>query len=234
MVGFKHLIDAYQPIAYQAYATSAMRGAKNGPQICDRIEQASGIRVEIIEGPLEAQLIFENKSAESFGGYNEYLYVDVGGGSTEITLFAGGRVAGSASFDIGTIRILQNQVTEAHWEQMHQWLKARTAKKGNIAAIGSGGNINKIFRLANCKTGRPLSVEKLQEVRRELVLYSFEERITILDLRPDRADVIVPAADIYLNVMRWSGAQKIFVPQVGLADGAVRILYQKHKESAPV
>jgi exopolyphosphatase/guanosine-5'-triphosphate,3'-diphosphate pyrophosphatase len=233
MVGFKHLIDAYQPIAYQAYATSAMRGAKNGPEICGRIEQASGIRVEIVDGPQEAQLIFENKSAESFGGYNDYLYVDVGGGSTEITLFAGGRVAGSASFDIGTIRILQNQVTEAHWEQMHQWLKTRTARQGTIAAIGSGGNINKIFRFANCKTGRPLSIDKLQEVRRELALYSFEERITILDLRPDRADVIVPAADIYLNVMRWSGAQKIFVPQVGLADGAVRLLYQRYKDQNP-
>lgn len=229
MVGFKHLIDAYQPIACRAYATSAMRGAANGPEICARIEKESGLRVEIIDGPLEAQLIFENKSAESFGGYNDYLYVDVGGGSTEITLFAGGRIAGSASFDIGTIRILQDQVGKARWDEMRHWLKTQTAQHDSIAAIGSGGNINKIFRLANCKSGRPLSLDKLTDVRRELAEYSFEERITVLDLRPDRADVIVPAADIYLNVMRWSGAHKIFVPQVGLADGAVRLLYQQYK-----
>jgi exopolyphosphatase/guanosine-5'-triphosphate,3'-diphosphate pyrophosphatase len=229
LVGFKHLIDAYQPIDYQAYATSALRGARNGSAICKRVAKECGIQIDIIDGQREAQLIFENRSSERFGGFKDYLYVDVGGGSTEITLFSGGKIALSKSFDIGTIRILQGQVTKRHWNALHQWLKSHTAKHNSIAAIGSGGNVNKIFSLAGCKNGAPLTQVKLQKVRNELFKRSYEQRIVQMGLRPDRADVIVPAADIYLNVIEWAGIEKIFVPVVGLADGAVHILYSRYK-----
>ncbi|MBI5897231.1 MAG: exopolyphosphatase [Desulfobacterales bacterium] len=233
MVGFKHLIDAYQPIDYQAYATSAIRGARNGPAICKRVEKACGIHIDIIDGQREAQLIFENKSSDRFGGFKNYLYVDVGGGSTEITLFSGGKIALSKSFDIGTIRILQGRVTKIQWNAMRQWLKTHTAKMRSIAVIGSGGNINKIFSLAGCKNGSALTQTKLQKVRNTLAARSYEQRILQIGLRPDRADVIVPAADIYLNVSQWAGIEKIFVPVVGLADGAVHLLYSRYKAMPP-
>jgi len=229
MVGFRYLIDSFQPIGYKACATSAMRGARNASQICERIRQACGIQVDILDGPREAQLIFENKSAARFGGYNAYLYVDVGGGSTEITLFVKDRVVAARSFDIGTIRLLQNRVTKAVWAEMKAWLKRHIAPHADIAAIGSGGNINKIFRLAECKSGKPLSLSKMLRVRRLLNGLSFEQRISQLGLRPDRADVIVPAADIYLNVMHWAAIGVIFVPVVGLADGVVHTLYNRFK-----
>ncbi|MDA8138030.1 MAG: exopolyphosphatase [Desulfobacteraceae bacterium] len=232
MTGFKHLMDAYQPISYQAYATSAMRGAQNGAEICQRVKQACGIQIDIIDGQQEARFIFENHSSDRFGGFKDYLYVDVGGGSTEITLFSGGKIAVSGSFDIGTIRILQKQVAKEQWQQMRHWLKTHVSKKSSMAVIGSGGNINKIFSLAGCKNGRPLVPEKIQKVRQSLSKLSVEQRILRMGLRPDRADVIVPAADIYLYVMQWTGIQKLFVPVVGLADGVVHILYRQYKASS--
>ena len=232
MVGFKHLIDAYQPIDTMACATSAMREAENGPEICERIREASGIPVEIIDGKREAQLIFQNKSADLFGGYSAYLYVDVGGGSTDITLFSQGRIVTSGSFDIGTIRLLEKLVSDQYWKKMRNWIKNYTAPYASVAAIGSGGNVNKIFRLANCKNGKPLSLSKMTKVRRFLKHFTVDQRITELGLRPDRADVIVPAADIYLKVMKWGKIKQIFVPIVGLADGIVHILYDKYKAQA--
>ena len=229
MVGFKHLIDAYQPIDCMAFATSAMREAENGPEICERIRQASGIQLEIIDGKREAGVIFENKSADLFGGFNAYLYVDVGGGSTDITLFSQGRIVTSGSFDIGTIRLLEKLVSQDYWQKMRRWIKTYTAPYASVAAIGSGGNINKIFRLANCKNGKPLSYSKMMKVRRFLKHFSVDQRITELGLRPDRADVIIPAADIYLKVMKWGKIKQMFVPIVGLADGIVHILYDKYK-----
>jgi exopolyphosphatase/guanosine-5'-triphosphate,3'-diphosphate pyrophosphatase len=229
MTGFRHLIDAYRPIAFKACATSAMRGAENGLEICRRIHHACGIDVDIVEGQREAQIIFENKSAERFGGYSAYLYVDVGGGSTEITLFSEDQVQAARSFEIGTVRLLQGGVAPNAWSEMRQWLQERIAPQLDIAAIGSGGNINKLFRLAEVKNGRPLTQAKILKVRRLLERLSFEQRIRQLNLRPDRADVIVPAADIYLNVIEWSGIDAIFVPVVGLADGIVRILYGRYK-----
>jgi len=229
MKGFKHLIDAFEPIDYHAYATSAMRSARNGDSICRRVENECGIQIDIIDGQREAQLIFANKSSDYFGGFKDYLYVDVGGGSTDITLFTGGEIAVSGSFEIGTIRILQGKVTRALWKNMKDWLKAHIAKNTSIAAIGSGGNINKISRMAACKNGQPLTRSKIRKVRSMIAKTSMDERIAKMGLRPDRADVIVPAADIYLNVIQWAGIKAIFVPVVGLADGAIHILYQRHK-----
>jgi exopolyphosphatase/guanosine-5'-triphosphate,3'-diphosphate pyrophosphatase len=232
MVGFKHLIDSFQPLDFMACATSAMREAENGPQIREQILNESGIYVDIIDGKKEAQIIFENKSSDMFGGNNAYLYVDIGGGSTEITLFSQGRNITSGSFNIGTIRLLEDLVTKAYWNKMKQWLKNYTAPYSSIVAIGSGGNINKVFRLANSKIGKPLSDNKMIKVRRFLKYFTVEQRIRELGLRPDRADVIIPALDIYLKIMKWSNIRKIYVPQIGLADGIVRILYKKYKTSA--
>jgi len=230
MVGFNHLIDSFQPLDFMACATSAMREAENGPQIRGQILNESGINVEIINGK-EAQIIFENKSSDMLGGNNAYLYADIGGGSTEITLFFQGRIITTESFNIGTIRLLEGLVTKAYWKKMRQWLKNYTAPYSSIAAIGSGGNINKVFRLANSKIGKPLSDDKMMKVRRFLKYFTVEQRIRELGLRPDRADVIIPALDIYIKIMKWAGIRKIYVPQIGLADGIVRILYQKYKAS---
>jgi exopolyphosphatase/guanosine-5'-triphosphate,3'-diphosphate pyrophosphatase len=234
MVGFNHLIDSFQPLGFMACATSAMREAENGLQIREQILNESGIDVEIINGKKEAQIIFENKSSDMFGGNNAYLYADIGGGSTEITLFSEGRIITSESFNIGTIRILEGLVTKAYWKKMKQWLKNYTAPYASIAAIGSGGNINKVFRLANSKTGKPLSDDKMMKVRRFLKYFTVEQRIRELGLRPDRADVIIPALDIYLKIMKWSGIRRIYVPQIGLADGIVRILYKNYKNKSGV
>ena len=231
MVGFNHLIDSFQPLGFMACATSAMREAENGPQIREQILTESGIDVEIINGKKEAQIIFENKSSDMFGGNNAYLYTDIGGGSTEITLFSEGRIITSESFNIGTIRILEGLVTKAYWKKMKQWLKNYTTPYSSIAAIGSGGNINKVFRLANSKRGKPLSDNKMMKVRRFLKYFTVEQRIRELGLRPDRADVIIPALDIYLKIMKWSGIRRIYVPQIGLADGIVRILYTNYKNN---
>jgi len=233
MIGFKHLIEAFQPLDYMACATSAMREAENGPEICNRILAEADIKVDIIDGVREAQFIFENKSADLFGGNDAYLYVDIGGGSTDITLFSRGRIITTGSFNIGTIRLLEGLVSKAYWKKMRQWLKNYTAPFSSMAAIGSGGNINKVFRLANCKNGKPLSDNKMMKVRRFLKHFTVEQRIKELALRPDRADVIIPALDIYLKIMKWANIRKIYVPQVGLADGIVRILYDRYKVSRP-
>ena len=234
MVGFNHLIDSFQPLDFMACATAAMREAENGPQIREQILNESGIDLEIINGKKEAQIIFENKSSDMFGGNNAYLYADIGGGSTEITLFCEGRIITSESFNIGTIRILEGLVTKAYWKKMKQWLKNYTTPYSSIAAIGSGGNINKVFRLANSKTGKPLSDNKMMKVRRFLKCFTVEQRIRELGLRPDRADVIIPALDIYLKIMKWSGISRIYVPQIGLADGIVRILYKNYKSKSGI
>ena len=233
MKGFKLLMEAFQPLDFMACATSAMREAKNGPKICKRILEEADIKVDIIDGKSEAQYIFENKSADMFGGNDAYLYVDIGGGSTDITLFSQGRIITSESFNIGTIRLLEGLVTKNYWRKMKQWLKNCSAPFTSMAAIGSGGNINKVFRLANCKNGKPLSENKMMKVRRFLKHFTVEQRIRELALRPDRADVIIPALDIYLKIMKWAGIRKIYVPQVGLADGMVRILYNRYKASHP-
>ena len=231
MIGFKHLIAAFQPLDCMACATSAMREAENGPQICQRILEEADINGDIIDGKKEAQFIFENKSSDMFGGNDAYLYVDIGGGSTEITLFSQGRIITSGSFNIGTIRLLKGLVSKTYWKEMKQWLRNYSAPYTAMVAIGSGGNINKTFRLANCKNGKPLSDNKMLKVRRLLKHLTVEQRIRELALRPDRADVIIPALDIYLKIMKWAGIRKIFVPQIGLADGMVHILYNNYKAS---
>lgn len=231
MIAFKHLMAAYQPLDYLACATSAMREAKNGDGVVKAVKEQSGIELSIIDGKKEADIIFSNHIAEKLDIKHSYLYIDVGGGSTELTFFSkrdNNRML-SKSFNIGTVRILNDLVSKDAWKEMKQWIKKNSREFDKVSAIGSGGNINKIFRLSLKKENKPLSYKNLKEISSFLNSYSFEERIKILGLRPDRADVIIPAAEIYLSVMKWSKIKGIFVPQIGLADGLIHILYERYK-----
>ena len=229
MMGFKHMMNAYSVQSVKACATSAMRDASNGPEILQTIFEATGIAIEIISGDMEANLVYENHVAENMDKDHSYMYVDVGGGSTEISLFTNGILKFKNSFNIGTIRILKNMVDDTHWTEMKNSIKNVTGGQKAVIAIGSGGNINKVFSLSKKKDGKPLSLELLRDYYRELDSFSVEERISKYSLRKDRADVIVPALSIYINAMRWAGAEEIYVPKIGLADGLVRHLWDEIK-----
>jgi exopolyphosphatase / guanosine-5'-triphosphate,3'-diphosphate pyrophosphatase len=225
---FKYLMDAYSVTNFKSAATSAMRDAQNGLHIIQTVENATGIKIEIISGDEEAAFIYENHIAENLNSDNSYLYIDVGGGSTELTCFADNRLLFKKSFNIGTIRLIKNQVTEAHWDQMKDFLKKeiRNMTK-HLTAIGSGGNINKVFSLSKRKDGKPLPFELLKDYYKELNSFSVPDRMRLYNLKEDRADVIVPALLIYINVMRWIDAEEIFVPKIGLADGMIQALYRE-------
>ncbi len=226
MIAFKHLITVHDVISFRACATSAMREALNGDQIANRIYTESGIKLEIIDGKKEAEIIYSNHIAEHLSNKRPYLYIDVGGGSTELTMFDEGKIIDSISFNIGTIRILQNKISKSSWNEMKDWLVKVTNKYANIGGIGSGGNINKLVNLAKKKEERQISNAKLKEIYSQLSVYSLEERITILGLNPDRADVIIPATEIFLFVMKHANIDKIMVPQIGLSDGIIHLLYE--------
>jgi exopolyphosphatase/guanosine-5'-triphosphate,3'-diphosphate pyrophosphatase len=221
-------MDAYGVANFKAAATSAMRDATNGTQILETVKRVTGIQIEIISGDDEAAFIYENHIAENLNTENSYLYIDVGGGSTELTCFSDNRLLFKKSFNIGTIRLIKNQVTEAHWDQMKDFLKKemKTISK-HITAIGSGGNINKVFSLSKRKDGKPLPLELLKDYYKELNSFSVADRMRLYSLKEDRADVIVPALQIYVNVMRWIDAEEIFVPKIGLADGLIQALYRE-------
>lgn len=229
MKAFKLLIDVFGAVDYRACATAAMREADNGPEVIRYIKQQSGIEIEIIDGKTEAQIIYSNHIEEHLDHDQSYLYIDVGGGSTELTLFAKNKVVASQSFNIGTIRLLHDQVSKETWSYFKEWVKEKTIPFYPLTAIGSGGNINKLFKMADKKENKPLTLAKIQEVYSFLKEFSVEERITRLGLNPDRADVIVPATKIFLTVMKTAVIDKILVPQIGLSDGIIHLLYEKNK-----
>jgi exopolyphosphatase/guanosine-5'-triphosphate,3'-diphosphate pyrophosphatase len=231
MQGFKHLMNAYKVEAVKACATSAMRDAANSDEVINSVAKTAGIKIEIITGDMEANLVYENHVAENMDMDHSYMYIDVGGGSTEISFFTNGILIFKNSFNIGTIRLLKNLVDEAHWEEMKSSIKAVTKGQKAVVAIGSGGNINKVFSLSKKKDGKPLSLELLRDYHKELEAFPLEERIIRYNLRRDRADVIVPALSIYINAMRWAGAEEIFVPKIGLADGLVQHLWGEMKNN---
>jgi exopolyphosphatase/guanosine-5'-triphosphate,3'-diphosphate pyrophosphatase len=223
---YKHLIEAYDVDHIKAAATSAMRDAVNAAAIIHRVREETGIDIEVISGGSEASLIYENHIAENLDKEHAYLYIDVGGGSTELTFFAGNSLLFSASFNIGTIRLLKNQVTVNTWDAMKEYIRRETANyTDKLIAIGSGGNINKIFSISKRKEGKSLPIELLKDYYKEFSSFSLEDRMRLYKMREDRADVIVPALQIYVNVMRWANAQEIFVPKIGLADGLIQHLY---------
>ena len=230
MQAYHHLLKVYDVHHVIACATSAMRDAANSKEIIDSVKKATGINIEIISGDLEASVIYENHVAESMGTDNSYLYIDVGGGSTELTFFADGKLAFNKSFNIGTIRLLKGQVLESLWEEMKETIKAKTKGYKKIIAIGTGGNINKVFSLSKKKEGRPMELNMLRDYYKELSSFTLEDRMRLYKLREDRADVIVPALQIYINAMRWADADEILVPKIGLADGLIQHLYAMVKK----
>lgn len=231
---YKLLLDVYEVEHLRACATSAMRDAINAGAIISRVKEETGIEIGVISGQEEASYIYENHVAESLNIDDSYLYIDVGGGSTELTFFTDGKLIFKESFNIGTIRLLKNQVTENTWSEMKDFIRTRTKGFHRVTAIGSGGNINKVFSLSKRKEGKALTLDMLRTYYKEFSNLSLAQRMSLYHLREDRADVIVPALLIYINVMRWADAEDIFVPKIGLADGLVHALYQDlSKDHAP-
>jgi len=229
MKAFKHLINAYEVKNVIACATSAMRDAKNASDIIRKIKLETDISIEVISGEKEAGLVFENHIAETLDKEHSYMYIDVGGGSTELSFFSNGALTFKESFNIGAIRLLQNKVNDKTWEVMKEIIKTVTKGQKEVMAIGSGGNINKVFSMSKRKDGKPISLELLKEFHKELGFLDLNERMRLFNLKPDRADVIVPALLIYINAMRWAGATEMYVPKIGLVDGLIHHLWEEVK-----
>jgi exopolyphosphatase/guanosine-5'-triphosphate,3'-diphosphate pyrophosphatase len=229
---YKLLLDIYNVEALRACATSAMRDASNGEEILNEAFRETGIKVEIISGQEEANIIYETHIAENLSFNKSYLYIDVGGGSTEVTLFSNNQIIFKESFNIGTIRLLNNKVSDESWEQMKLFIKTNIKDYSPIEAIGSGGNINKIFSISKRKEGKSLPLDLLKDYYKEMSLSTAEERKHLYGFRDDRADVIVPALNIFIAIMRWANAEEIFVPKIGLADGIIKMLYKEVTEKA--
>lgn len=228
MLAFRNLMDVYKVTDYLAYATSAMREAKNGEGVVKIIKDEAKIDLEIIEGQKEAKIIYSSHAEQNIDKSKNYLYIDVGGGSTELSLFSAGELWASRSFNIGTIRMLDNQDTEESWEEMKQFLRENTRQFKIISGIGTGGNINKLYKLSEEKDNLPLTFSKLKSLYNYLNSFSLKDRINVLNLNQDRADVIIPACEIYLTVMKNANIKNIYVPTVGLVDGIIQTLIEKN------
>ena len=225
MQAFNLLMKSHGIEKYKACATSAMREARNGAEVVEKIKAKTGVEIEIIDGNHEAAIIAATDLHELIKNDCNYLYVDVGGGSTEYTLYSGGKTVASRSFKIGTVRLLNNLVEDGTWEEMEKWVRETTKPYKDIDLIGSGGNINNIFKTSGKKEGKPLSLAYIKKYNELLNSLSYEERVMDLKLKSDRADVIIPASKIYLSSMKWARADNIFVPKIGLADGIIKSLY---------
>ena len=224
---FKLLMNVHNVERYKACATSAMREASNGKEVVEKILSNTGVQIDIIGGKEEAAIISSTDLNELIEGDNSYLYVDVGGGSTEFTLFSKGKIVNSKSFKMGTVRLLNNKksVNKEMFTNVEKWIKKNTKDLKRVSLIGSGGNINKLFKMSGRTEGKPISFIYLNAQYQFLKQMSFDDRVSELSLNPDRADVIIPATKIYLSAMKWSGARKIYVPKIGLADGIIKSLY---------
>lgn len=228
MHAFSLLMKAHGVEKYKACATSAMREAKNADEVTEVIKKRTGIEIEIIDGSHEAAIIAATDLHALIQDDHNYLYVDVGGGSTEYTLYSNGKSIASRSFKVGTVRLLNDLVENKTWREMEAWVRETTKGYPDISLIGSGGNINNIFKTSGKKEGKPLSLAYLKKYDELLNSYTYEERIIELDLKNDRADVIIPASRIYLNSMKWARANQIYVPKIGLADGIIKSMYQSN------
>ncbi|MFA7687706.1 MAG: exopolyphosphatase [Moheibacter sp.] len=228
MKAFKLMMDIYGVEEYLAYATSAMREAENGKKAVKKIVQKTGVQIEIIDGNREAELIFATDLRAFVQDKNNYLYVDVGGGSTELTLITQGKVYGSHSFSIGTVRLLEGKVGQSTYPQMKEWIE-KNVKPLGVDLIGSGGNINHVFKYSGVQLGKPLKGAYLRSRYRQIRDMSFDQRLKELNMKPDRADVVEYALEIYTKVMKWSRAKQIFVPKIGISDGMIRYLYERVK-----
>ena len=234
MIAFKNLIEVNEVISFRACATSAMREASNSQEIIEKVYAQSGIKIELIDGSTEADIIYSNHIAEHLSAQNSYLYIDIGGGSTEITLFTNNQVVASKSFNIGTIRLLHEKVTRDQWQEFKDWITSNAENSKPLVAIGSGGNINKLFAITRRKQTKPITFGKLKMIYDSLAASTYEQRIHEWGLKPDRADVIIPACKIVLTALKTAEISRMYVPQIGLSDGIVHLLYEQHKLNAAI
>lgn len=227
MKAFRLLIELYEVDDYMFCATSAMRESENGADLVAAVREEIGIEIHIIDGNREAEFI--NRAITSYLSTKTYLHIDVGGGSTELNLYVGGKKIKTRSFKVGSVRVLEHTDSPVMWEDMEHWVKSNIKKSyGKVIAVGTGGNISKIFELALTRPGKTISIKKVKQIRDMIESYTIEERIYKLQMNPDRADVIIPASNIYLKVMEWAHASTILVPEVGLKDGIIFHLYEKN------
>jgi exopolyphosphatase/guanosine-5'-triphosphate,3'-diphosphate pyrophosphatase len=232
MQAFRNLMDVFKVTDYMACATSAMREAVNGQDVANRIKEEAGINLEIVHGQNEAKIIYASHAEVNIDKGKNYLYIDVGGGSTELSLFSGEQLLASQSFNLGTIRILDNQDKDETWTEMKNFIREHTRSQKNIFGIGTGGNINKLYKLSGEKdNSEPLSYVKLKALYNYLNSFSLKDRINVLGLNQDRADVIIPACEIYLTVLKCAGIKSIYVPSVGMVDGIIQTLIEKNFET---
>ena len=225
MLAFKLLMQSHKVVKYKACATSAMRESENGKQVVQAVLDHAGISIDVIGGEEEAAIIAATDLNKFIDPNKVYLYVDVGGGSTEFTVIDHGKQVISRSFKIGTVRLLNDMVKKETWQELETWININARHYDKIEVIGSGGNINKIFKISGKSIGKPLTYFYMTSYYNTLQSYSYEERITELGLNQDRADVIIPAMRIYMSAMKWSGAKNIYVPKIGLADGIIKSIY---------
>lgn len=231
MKAFRYLIDVYSVKDFRACATSAMREADNAEEVIAKVHEYSGIHIEIINGHTEANMIFSTFKSQKLDPMQTYLYIDVGGGSTEITLLKHGKRIGARSFKIGTVRVLKGKVKPKLWDEMREWVAKITANETNVTAIGTGGNINRLFKMSKLGHGELMSREQLEKLHGDIKTMSFKQRLEVLRLRPDRADVIVPAGEIFTTILKVANIDRISVPKIGLSDGIALYLYRQHVAS---
>lgn len=224
---FKLLMKSHKVVKHRACATSAMREAENGQEIVQEIYKKTAISIQVIDGHDEAAIIASTDIKDLIMVDKTFLYVDVGGGSTEFTIFSNGNTITSKSFKLGTVRLLNNMVSDTIWDEVEEWIKKETKHYSKISLIGSGGNINSIFKQSGKAAGKSLSYIYLANYFELIQNYSYEERVVEMDMNPDRADVIIHATRIYLSAMKWSKARKIYVPKIGLSDGIIKSLYKE-------
>lgn len=230
---FKMLIELYEVDDYMVCATSAMRESENGSELAKEVKEEIGLEIHIIDGKQEAELI--NQAILTYLPDGVYLHIDVGGGSTELNLYVNGKKIQTRSFKIGSVRLLEGTDSPVIWQDMEKWIKKNVKQNfGKVTAIGTGGNISKIFELAQLKPHRLMSLKKIREISQMIEKHTLEERIYLLQMNPDRADVIVPASYIYMKAMEWAGAKYIQVPEVGLKDGIMLHLYRKNKSQKKI
>lgn len=228
MKAFKLIMKVNNVKKYMACATSALREANNAEEVIHTVQKKTGIDIQVIDGKREAEIIATTNIFESINKNRTFLFIDVGGGSTEFSVLVKGERVVSKSFKVGTVRMINDMVSDQVWGEIKDWITTHTQHYSKLALLGSGGNINKLFKIAKVKEGRPLSLIKLNTLYSELAQLNYDERILKFELNPDRSDVIIPATQIYLKALQWSGASEIYVPKIGLSDGMIKVL---HRES---
>ena len=227
MKAFKLLMEVHGVKDYLAFATSALRDAENGPYLVEKVLKKSGIKIEIIDGKKEAKIISNTNVFDTINKEKTFLYVDIGGGSTEFSILINGKRNQSKSFKIGTVRLLNSKVEQITLDEAEAWVRRHTLMHEKIYLLGTGGNINKLHNIANINDNIPLSYLTLNALYNQLDALTYEERIVNLGLNPDRSDVILLAAKLFIKILNWSGAKDIYVPKVGLSDGMIRELYKR-------